>query len=81
VIAAAGPGEHELQDLSSDGSSLADTINIRTDGETEHAFAVLTHGSISRSDPWPALSGFVNPRAFRPAAFAHFVGMIVLAQA
>jgi hypothetical protein len=28
---------------------MADTITIRTDDETEHALAVLTHGGISRS--------------------------------
>jgi hypothetical protein len=28
---------------------MADTITIRTDEETEHALAVLTHGGISRS--------------------------------
>jgi len=29
--------------------SMADTITIRTDDETEHALDVLTHGGISRS--------------------------------
>lgn len=29
--------------------SMADTITIRTDDETEHALAVLTHGGVSRS--------------------------------
>jgi hypothetical protein len=28
---------------------MADTITIRTDDETEHALAVLTHGGVSRS--------------------------------
>ena len=29
--------------------TMADTITIRTDEETEHALDVLTHGGISRS--------------------------------
>ena len=29
--------------------SMADTITIRTDDETEHALDVLTHGGVSRS--------------------------------
>ncbi len=31
------------------GSYVADTITIRTDGETEHALDVLTRGGVSRS--------------------------------